>query len=266
MNSYVKKSLKSLLKLNDFKLDKSFETEKLTLLLYANDDNFHNLEYLLPHAFSSFSISMELACFISRIVVSLNHRNILEFGSGVSSLLIAKLLNTLGGGGLTSVESNPRWCSKIWNSISEFHLVDSNLIESQPQLQVSRKGVFHSYRTAAKSIGKHGPYDLVLIDGPQWFFGRDGSLHISFPFLKKGALIILDDAGRPGERWSVWRWLRTYPGLQLAVFEPEFPKNGISVLYNNGERDVRYSLNCFITSLYHTLVNLHIRRKNLLHS
>ena len=234
--------------------------EQLALLL--NQDNYiKEIEDVIPDNSEQFPISQALARFLARIVINMEFKNILEFGAGSSSLVFARSLKLLGGGRLTSVESDPQWCSDIWEKVEGINVVDAELIVSTPRFVISRKGLYHSYTSAKKEIAKRGPYDLVLIDAPQWSYGRDGSLHTAFPFLRKGTLLVIDDAGRPGDRWSLYRWLQIYPGLQLALYDQDFAGKGVALLYYDGDKRNYLSCRCIITSAYHSMLNWLTRRR-----
>ena len=59
------------------------------------------------------------------------------------------------------------------------------------------------------------PIDLLLVDGPpSGEPGRERSRYPALPALEArlapGAAVVLDDAGRPGERWVLERWEAAY--------------------------------------------------------
>lgn len=234
------------------------------LALFLNQENcIKEIEDVILDDSNPYPISQVLACFLARIVINMGLNNILEFGTGTSSLVFARSLKLLGGGRLTSVESDPQWCSDIWAKVEGIKVVDAKLIVSQPRFVISRKGLYYCYTSAKNEIAERGPYDLVFIDAPKWSYGRDGSLHIAFPFLRKGTLLVIDDAGRPGDRWSLCRWLQIYPGIQLAVFDPNFARRGVALLYYNGDKRNYLSYSCIITSAYHSMLNWFTRRRRI---
>jgi predicted O-methyltransferase YrrM len=53
--------------------------------------------------------------------------NILEFGAGSSSLVLATALSAAGGGKLTSVEQNPQWCIEKWAIVKQKENVDCHI-------------------------------------------------------------------------------------------------------------------------------------------
>ena len=222
------------------------------------------VEDFLPPADGGFSISPELGRLLARVVQRFERRNILEFGAGRSSLILAHALASAGGGRLTSIEQRPEWCAEAWAGVGQVPGVSARLLIAAPRLRVSPAGVYYAYRDAGPAVASGGPYDLVLIDAPQWYYGRDGSLHLAWPHLAAGALVILDDAGRRGERWTVIRWQRTYPGLSLIAADLEFGGRGVAVLRQGDLRRRRFSMVSLVSSAYHARRNARARRRHRL--
>ena len=219
------------------------------LLLGGHESS--RLQAALPAPNDPWAITPELATFLFRLVVECRLRRVLEFGAGSSSIVLAAALAEGDGGLLTSVEQNPEWCAERWKPVRAQTTVDSLLISSQPVLDHGKGGVFHVFRSAATPVLARAPYDLALIDAPQYFYGRDGALHLAYPHLAVGAFIVLDDAGRSAERWAVRRWLRTYPGLELRVHAPLFGGKGIAVLQVVQPLHPRLDALTLVSSAYH---------------
>jgi predicted O-methyltransferase YrrM len=214
----------------------------------------------------TYAIAPAMRNFLELLVEVQQPRSVLEFGAGASSIVLARALARRGGGRLTSVEQRPEWCAEAWAAVAAVREVDARLVHSTPRLRIAWDGVSYVYRTAAPILRERGPYDLVLIDAPQWYYGRDGSLHLAHPHLRAGALVVLDDAGRKGERWTLSRWLRTYPGLRLVLYEPGFAGRGLAVLHHDGDPRRRLSLLSIWTSAYHARHNARTRRRKNLHA
>ncbi|MDQ3209319.1 MAG: hypothetical protein M3Q37_12045, partial [Gemmatimonadota bacterium] len=109
----------------------------------------------------------------------------------------------------------------------------------------------HIYASAQRTVAERGPYDLVFVDAPQRYYGRDGTLPLVAGSLRTGALLVLDDAGRFGERWAIRRWLQTYAGLELVVLDPEFGRYGVAVLRANQPLTERCSLRAWVGGAAH---------------
>jgi hypothetical protein len=102
---------------------------------------------------------------------------------------------------------------------------------------------------AAPDLSARAPYDLVLIDGPPGPLGRDWTLFAAIRYLRSGALVIVDDTARPGERRTVERWLRRWPGLSVVPAEPAMTR-GATILRFDGETRARFSLRTIAGTVY----------------
>ena len=229
--------------------------------LFRDRSIYREVEAVLPDGSSPWPITPELGRFLARLVVQSGCRNVLEFGAGSSSLVLAHALSMTGGGRLTSVEQDPTWCASLFEEVGAVKDVDSRLVGSDLQFKVTAQGFYHAYEKAAHVIAQRGPYDLVLIDGPQTFYGRDGGLHSVYAHLAPNALIVLDDAKRQGEQWTMQRWLQTYPGLDVALFDPTFSERGVAVLVNQADQGKQTSLSSLFSSGCFALKNWYYRRQ-----
>lgn len=208
----------------------------------ASDERYEDVEDLLARNDSPWSISPDLARLLSRAVISLGLSNVLEFGAGLSSLVLATALSHLPRGRLTSVEQNLSWCRDHWRRVGEIENVDSRIVESRPRLCLNGVGLCYVFREAAGVIAARAPYDLVLVDAPQGFYGRDGVLAMVHRRLAPEALVVLDDAGRSSERWALFRNLVGVPAYRLLFYDGGFGGRGCAVLSSDSRQRSRPSL------------------------
>jgi Methyltransferase domain len=189
---------------------------------------------ILPDDSTSYPISRALGHLLACLVLRGGVRNVLELGAGWSSLVLARSLASVGGGRLTSVESCPEWCAEQWEAVKQTPGVDAHMEVAAPKFQIHRSGPFFVFATARPALEARGPFDLLFVDAPQCHYGRDGALPLVLGLLTPGALIVLDDGGRPQEQWAVRRWLQTYLWLSLVGYRPTFGRHGIVVLKVEG--------------------------------
>jgi predicted O-methyltransferase YrrM len=208
--------------------------------LLASRDTFPSTERALPDEANVWAIERVLGRFLARLVVETRPASVLEFGAGQSSVLLAESLALIGGGRLTSIDHQAAYCTDAWRQVAARPTVDAELVVAPLRRRAGVAGLYYRYDGAAAAIRRRGPYDLVFIDGPPQIFGRDAALHDAGNLLRPGALIVLDDAARPGERTAVRRWLRAYPGLELLLFDPDFAR-GIAILRSDGRTRARLS-------------------------
>lgn len=138
---------------------------------------------------------------------------VVEFGTGASTLIIARALQISGGGTLISFEQHEEFveATRIW--LGEHGLsADLRAVPLAPA-PAGWPGLWY----------EHGPLpdgiDLMLIDGPPWTihpFTR-GAASTLFDRIAPGGTIMLDDAARPGERLVARRWRREWPELDFRL-------------------------------------------------
>jgi len=169
-------------------------------------------------------------------------RSVLEFGAGWSSLVIAQALAAEGGGRLTTVEHERELLPRdAWSRVEGIQNVDVALVIAPLRLTLSSHGWLWSYRGVRRYFRERMPFDLVFIDGPPGEYGRTSPLFDAYPFLRPGAVIVLDDAARPGEQRAIKRWLATFPDLELLLLDTEVGR-GIAVLVRHGGAHRRLAL------------------------
>ncbi len=100
--------------------------------------------------------------------------DIVELGSGVSTVILARLLRELGAGQLLAVEHDQQWAAL------EGTAVDVLVVDGPPAW---RPGSAHA---------------------------RFPALDMLAPFLAPGATVVLDDVERAGERDVLQRWSREH--------------------------------------------------------
>lgn len=222
------------------------------------------LEEKLPDVSNPWAISPDTARLLAGLVLMRRPKHVLEFGAGASSLMLAHALTHVGGGCLTAVEQSPQWCAQQWREVERLSAVDTAMIVGRPRLVIDRRGAYQGFPDAASSLADRGPFDLVLIDAPQHYYGRDGSLHIALQHLSPGALIVLDDATRAGERATIRRWQDLYPGLSLVFMSPEHGRNGLAVFEFSGDPAVRPHPAIVLSSAIAAVRNWNRRRRKKL--
>jgi predicted O-methyltransferase YrrM len=140
---------------------------------------------------------------------------VLELGSGTSSIWIAYALEK-DGGRLISIDHKTEFADRT-KSLLQLHDV-SNLAEVRlaelHQLNINGEEFPWYNVDALRDINE---IDLLLVDGPPGPLGemaRYPALHVLESQLAPNAIVILDDADRPGEQAIVQRWITEVAGLR----------------------------------------------------
>jgi predicted O-methyltransferase YrrM len=195
------------------------------------------------------AVDAPFARLLANTVVAGGARSVLEIGAGSSSVVLAAALAERGGGRLTSVEQDPSWCATRWREVERHTSVDARLLCSRPVPALGRLGVFRWHRDSAAEVARRAPFDLLVVDGPQYFHGREGALPLAWEHLVADAVILLDDARRGGERWALWKWLRSYPDTTLDLLSAE--GKGVAVLRKLRDGSPRLSPFVFLVGVRH---------------
>jgi len=148
---------------------------------------------------------------IANEIVFADRREVVELGSGISTVVLARLLSARGGR-ITSLEHDPDWAGVVGGQLSREGLTGvATLIEAP--LEPSALSLSGAPWYAESAVGALPPagIDLLLVDGPPGY--GEGMSHSRYPALPAladrlapGCLVILDDADREPEREIVRRW------------------------------------------------------------
>ncbi|MGH3032217.1 MAG: class I SAM-dependent methyltransferase, partial [Gaiellaceae bacterium] len=141
------------------------------------------------------------------------HRDLVELGSGVSTIVLARLLRERGGQ-LTSVEHHQGWASWVHDQIKRERLEHVARLIRAPlgPHPLAREGASWYEESALVALPVEG-VELLMVDGPPAYLpgmeeGRYPALPALAGRLAPGALVVLDDADRPGERAILEAWER----------------------------------------------------------
>ena len=127
------------------------------------------------------------------------HLDVLECGTGLTTLVLASLARSVGAS-ITSLEHDPAWFELVRRELRRFGL-EANVVLAP----LRSYGDFEWYDVDASSLSD---FSLVACDGPPNFAkgGRYGLVPVLGPRLTSGSMILLDDAARPSERQTLRRW------------------------------------------------------------
>jgi predicted O-methyltransferase YrrM len=126
--------------------------------------------------------------------------------------VLARELARGGGGKLWSLEHDRGWARLTGERLAAEGLDRwATVIEAPLAAHPLAPPGCRWYERRALAELPDGGVDLLLVDGPP--AGARGEERSRYPALPElaprlaaGALVVLDDAGRPGEAWTVDRW------------------------------------------------------------
>jgi predicted O-methyltransferase YrrM len=197
--------------------------------------NLHSLikpVHPLP-SFRGWTIRADSAVIIYSLIKERGVKKILELGSGASSLIMAYALQDLGQGNIVSLEHDKKYIQESRSMIDKHGLDRYCTVHYSPLVETRVEDIVYKfYSTDHQHLDDL--FDMILVDGPPAPtnpMARFPALPVFYEKLRKGGLVILDDARRKDEKMAVKKWLSTYTELKnLSVPETE---KGISVLVKN---------------------------------
>ncbi len=149
--------------------------------------------------------------FLAGFVRALGARRIIEFGSGFSTLMMAREIAPLENNYLLSIDDSPQYSAlakEAFDSSGCQARVEFRVAPLRPKLYGPR--LLLSYSLPKGLLEALGPFDLALIDAPR-DYGRESVFYDVFRALSPGGYIILDDANRvDAERAYVRSWQAAY--------------------------------------------------------
>ncbi|MGE3164480.1 MAG: O-methyltransferase [Planctomycetota bacterium] len=184
------------------------------------------LETLLPlradhvYPLNPATLPPENALTLVQQVVYRRPTRVLEFGSGVSTLLMCRALQQIGGDGRTihSLEHDAYWRGDSQRMIDAAGLQHIATIHHAPLVETA--GLPVRWYDLSKLPADAGPFDLVLVDGPEGGsrdpLARYGGFAAVRDRLAPGAVILLDDGLREGETEIARRWQALEPRLRAT--------------------------------------------------
>lgn len=148
-------------------------------------------------------------------ILSEKPKLVVEFGTGASSLIIARALQMAGGGTLISFEQHADFVDATRDWLAEHGLeADLRAVPLRPSPD-GWPGLWYEHGPLPQNI------DLMLIDGPPWTihpFTR-GAASTLFDHIAPGGTVMLDDAARPGERIVARRWKKAWPEFSFRLWK-----------------------------------------------
>ncbi len=155
-------------------------------------------------------------------IVLNGRRRVVELGSGVSTVLLSRLLTQRrppGGFRMAAVEHDPGWARWVSDQLDRERIGHNVVVIDAPLLPhaLAERGV-RWYDEAAVAAGLDAALrgdliDLLLVDGPPAYatghgLARYPALPVLHDRLAPGACVVLDDIERPGEQEVLRRWER----------------------------------------------------------
>lgn len=171
----------------------------------------HKFNSYLPHTSSALSY-YAIATIANDITIN-NRKNILELGSGISSLILAKIIkiNNLDSN-IYSFDNNLDWINILEKVKVKENLNNLKLIYAPLK---SYNKLWYDEEAIQKELTILPSIDSVIIDGPEAWqperkYARSFALKVIYGYLNKNCSIFVDDVNRLGEKETIYKWENSY--------------------------------------------------------
>lgn len=177
------------------------------------------------------TLCAETMQFLGMLVLWKRPRHIFEFGSGLPTLFLARLVQALDDTRrptIMSIDHSQRYLGETRRALGPDHRV--SLLHAPLAVTECAGRVFTTYHPDyTRRIGPGVRFDFVLIDGPPAYrYGREAPLYHLAPWLSSDALILLDDANREPEQEALHNWKAAWPDSFSVELFPDL-KKGLAV-------------------------------------
>lgn len=194
--------------------------------------------------------------FLAGFVRALGARRIIEFGSGFSTLMMAREIAPAQDNYLLSIDDSPHYSRLAKEAL------DNSGCQAKVQFRVAPlRPKFYglrlllSYGLPEGLLDAMGPFDLALIDTPHNDYARESAFYDVFRSVAPGGYIIMDDANRGNlEKGYGSLWQSAY-GDALDPILLEGIGNGLNVIEKLADASPRYPLKGAAASSLKTLRN-----------
>lgn len=166
---------------------------------------------ILP-PFRGWAISPDFGAIILKNIKNNKIENILECGSGVSTLIICYLMKQLGRGHLFTLEHDSKYAAQTRKQLQDNNLTNyATIIETKLIPYTINDKEWQWYDIG--SIKDDQKFDLLIVDGPPFQLqqqSRYPALPIIDEYLTDGAVVLIDDCKREQDKQVVKLWLKKY--------------------------------------------------------
>lgn len=190
--------------------------------------NFINFRHPIPYM-TGWAATPELSLAIYEIVSTQKPSQIVELGSGISSLICGYALEQHGDGSLFSIDHDELYAQKTQNMLARHALDQYCTVMHAPLVRQSINNETYIWYDMA-NIECPSEINLLIVDGPPFKTqkkARYPALSYFYPKLATSAAIVIHDILREDESRMIEEWLQQYPEFSKEVISTE---KGIAVL------------------------------------
>lgn len=172
----------------------------------------------LPPA-GGWAASADFLIILAEYILSRKPATIIEFGSGLTTIVCARCTEINGRGQVITYDHDSVFAAITRDRLGRLSLPhDIRTVALVDSAQFQYPGKFYDIGNCPDAV------DLIVVDGPPIAIHpetRGGVAPAIFARLSDGGAILLDDAGRDGERRIVERWRQEYPAIRFSDIDTE---------------------------------------------
>jgi len=162
-----------------------------------------------PPRDNSWTLAPDALRLLVSLVTHVRPRHILEFGSGLSTRVLAwACAESQPSCRVTSIDHDPEYSQIAQKQFAACRLNCHVKFQIAPLVARTYAGkLLPTYHFRRGQFASQRPVDLVLIDGPVWpLGGREGTLYQILELTRPGTIVLLDDASRKEEAGVLANW------------------------------------------------------------
>ncbi len=198
------------------------------------------------------------ACrFVAAFTKALGAKKVLEFGSGFSTLMIARELAGAEGNYLLSIDDSRKFSDQAREALETSECpakVEFRVAPLRPRFYGPR--LLLSYGLPKGLLEALGPFDMVLVDTPHHEAGREAIFYDAFNALMPGGYLVMDDGNLEcSEKVCLRNWLSVY-GDSIEPIRLDGIGQGLTVIEKLDEVRPRYPLRGALGAAFRTAAAL----------
>ncbi len=182
-----------------------------------------NQPYPMPFG-GNWALTPDAAVILAREIAIRRPETIVELGSGVSTVMVGRLLRQMGCGHLISLDHDPDWAKETRRHILANGLQDYVEVLDAPLTRQQFDGKNFDWYQVPEQLRHIEQIDMLTVDGPPQT--TDATVLARYPALpafadqlSEHAVIYIDDAKRDTEKEMVKKWLQQYPGWKSRMID-----------------------------------------------
>lgn len=182
-----------------------------------------NQPYPMPFG-GSWALTPDAAAILAREIAIRRPNTIVELGSGVSTVMVGRLLKQMGCGRLVSLDHDPGWAEETRRNILANELQDYVEVLDAPLVKQQFDGKDFVWYQVPEQVRQIEQIDMLTVDGPPQttdvaVLARYPALPAFIAQFSAHAVIYIDDAKRDTEQKMVKEWHQQYPGWKSKMID-----------------------------------------------